>query len=205
MRYKSQETIDSLMNVIREMNEEVGRVPTISDFQEATGLARGTVAKYLNYMSEQGLIEYEPRHRICIKCDKNLHEYEITMLPLAGSIICGSPTEAEQQIEEYIPFPTALLGNGEYFFLRTYGDSMTDAKIDDGDIVLIRMQNTANYGDIVAAITEDGETTLKRLERYGDNGYCLKAENSSKREYVDFCATKFSIQGVVEKIIKNPE
>ena len=205
MRSKSQDTIDQLMDVITRMNREIGRIPTITDLQNATGLARGTVANYLSHMAQQGLIEYEPRHRICIKGSHDKHEQEITMIPLAGSIICGTPEDAQQQIDEYIPFPTAFLGRGEHFFLRTYGDSMTDAKIDDGDIVLVRMQKTADYGDIVAALTVDGETTLKRLARYGDNGYCLKAENSSKQEYIDMCITEFSIQGVVVKIIKEPD
>ena len=82
-------------------------------------------------------------------------------MPVLGSVSCGVPKFAEENIEEYVRLPVALFGRGEFFILRANGDSMIEANIDDGDLVLIRQQNYADEGQIVVALMED-EATLKR-------------------------------------------
>ena len=77
-----------------------------------------------------------------------------------GSVSCGVPRFAEENIEEYVSLPEALFGRGEFFILKAKGDSMIDAGIDDGDLVVIKQQSSAEDGQIVVALMDD-EATLK--------------------------------------------
>ena len=85
-----------------------------------------------------------------------------TLVPLVGTIAAGSPITADENFEEALPLPASLVGHGEFFALRVRGDSMIDAAICDGDIVVVRRQPTADSGEIVAAML-DGEATVKVL------------------------------------------
>ena len=85
-------------------------------------------------------------------------------VPVVGRIAAGGPILAEQMIEDVFPLPKTLVGDGSLFLLKVVGDSMIDAAISDGDWVVVRQQQTAENGDIVAAMI-DGEATVKTLQR----------------------------------------
>jgi len=87
-----------------------------------------------------------------------------TYVPVLGRIAAGGPILAEQAVEEVFPLPASLVGSGELFMLKVVGDSMVDAAICDGDWVVVRSQQTANNGDIVAALLDD-EATVKTYKR----------------------------------------
>ena len=89
---------------------------------------------------------------------------EATYVPLVGRIAAGTPVLAEEQVEDVFPVPRQLVGEGELFILRVAGDSMISAAIADGDLVVVRAQEAAENGDIVAAMV-DGEATVKTLKR----------------------------------------
>lgn len=205
MQHKKQESIDLLMDVIDRLNDELGRSPTNNELCKASGLGAGTVSRYLNHMNNIGLIEYEPRHKIALihnssNKDKSV-KIECTNLNLLGAIPCGDPVMNEESVEAVIPVPTMLLGRGEYYLLRTKGYSMINAGIDPDDIVLIRKTDTADVNDIVVALTEENENTLKRLAWDNENErYYLQPENDEFEPIY----SGFTIQGVVEKIIKDP-
>ena len=93
-----------------------------------------------------------------------------------GRIAAGSPILAEEDIEEILPLPTDLVGNDPVFMLRVRGDSMIDAGIFDGDLVVVRRQADAANGDIVAALVDGEEATVKRFRRDGSD-VVLVAEN----------------------------
>jgi repressor LexA len=98
-------------------------------------------------------------------------------LPVMGRIAAGVPIEAIQEISHHIAVPGSMLsGKGQHYALEVKGDSMIEAGINDGDIVVIREQNTADNGDIVVALVEDAEATLKRFRRRG-NMIALEAAN----------------------------
>lgn len=98
-------------------------------------------------------------------------------LPVMGRIAAGVPIEAIQQISHHVAVPGSMLaGSGEHYALEVKGDSMIEAGINDGDIVVIREQNDAQNGDIVVALVEDHEATLKRFRRKG-NMIALEAAN----------------------------
>nr|WP_040791338.1 transcriptional repressor LexA [Nocardia paucivorans] len=91
-----------------------------------------------------------------------------TFVPVLGRIAAGGPILAEQAVEDVFPLPRALVGDGSLFLLKVVGESMVDAAICDGDWVVVRQQNVADNGDIVAAML-DGEATVKTFKRSGKN------------------------------------
>jgi repressor LexA len=97
--------------------------------------------------------------------DGDLRRAPIRDVPLVGRIAAGSPILAEEDIEEIFPLPTELVGNDPVFMLRVSGDSMIDVGIFDGDLVVIRRQPDANDGELVAALIDGEEATVKRLRR----------------------------------------
>ena len=147
-------------------------------------------------MDEKGMITYDGK---TITNDRiNKINTGFIGVPVVGSIACGVPNLAEEDIEEYIPLPEKLFGKGDFFILRAKGQSMIEAGIDEGDLVIVRMQNTAEDGQIVVALVGD-EATLKRLYKESD-GIRLHPENSSMEDiFVPDC----SIQGVAVKVLKD--
>ena len=201
MQHKKQETIEIILSAIDTLNDTLRRSPTQAELINATGLTSGTISRYIPYMAEKGLIEYEPRH--ILKVSRYCNEYaDYEMLPELGGIACGTPVRTEGNILRHIPVPKGLLGSGEHCFLRAKGFSMIDAGIDDGDLLIIRKQNHADYHQIVVGLDENGGTTLKRLmfdEKKG-RAYLL-AENEEYEDLYD----DFTIQGILLKCIKDFE
>ena len=119
---------------------------------------------------------------------------------IVGAVPCGPLTECEESIEGFIRLPKSLIGQGKFFLLKASGNSMTNAGIDDGDLVLIRQQDTANEGDIVVALVEN-ENTLKRLAYNGrKHRYYLHPENETMD---DIYVENLSVQGVAIKVLKD--
>lgn len=119
---------------------------------------------------------------------------------IVGSIPCGSPEEKEAQVEEYLPLSVSFFGKGDFYALRASGSSMTGAQIDDGDLVIIRQQHTAQVGEIVVALTDEDKNTLKRL-LYDDDrqSYYLHPEN---KDMGDIYVSGLRVQGVATHVIK---
>jgi repressor LexA len=121
-------------------------------------------------------------------------------VPLMGRIAAGVPISAIQDHAADIACPPDLLGSGEHFALEVKGDSMIDAGIHEGDIVIVRRQNTANNGDIVVALVEKEEATLKRLRKRGA-ALALEAANP-KYETRIFGPDQVDIQGKLVGLIR---
>lgn len=175
------------------------RTPSTGEIAQALGISKATVHNYLKAMDERGMLSYrggELRTPVT-----NQVKVDQVGIPVAGTIPCGTPEEEIENIEEYISLPRALVGDGEFFILRASGDSMVDAGIDSGDLVVVRKQVDASSGQIVAALV-DGGSTLKRL-RYDDQTekYELCAENR-KRKYPNIEGYDMSIQGVAIYVMK---
>jgi repressor LexA len=121
-------------------------------------------------------------------------------LPLYGRIAAGLPIEALRDAGSQIEVPLALLGNGEHYALEVAGDSMVEAGILDGDQVIIRRGDTAEYGQIVVALVDDNEVTLKRLRRRG-NSIALEPCNV-RHETRIFPADKVKVQGRLVALLR---
>lgn len=123
-----------------------------------------------------------------------------TKVPLLGNVACGIPIFAEENIEAYIPISVRLIKPAyKYFILRASGDSMNEAGINDGDLVLIRQQQTAQNGELVVALIDD-EATIKEF-RQKENMIVLKPKSKSNKYQPIILTNDFRIQGVVEIVI----
>jgi repressor LexA len=117
-------------------------------------------------------------------------------IPLVGTVACGAPLLAEENIEAMIPVSTALARPGHrYFLLRARGESMNQATINDGDLVLVRQQSTADSGMVVVALIDD-EATIKEYHRT-PTAVILKPKSSDKNIQPIILTQEFQIQGVV--------
>ena len=122
-------------------------------------------------------------------------------LPLYGRIAAGLPIEAMRDSPDHIEVPTALLGAGEHYALEVAGDSMIDAGILDGDTVIIRRSDTAENGQIVVALVDENEVTLKRLRRKGAS-IALEPPNT-RHETRIFPADRVRVQGRLVGLLRN--
>ena len=174
-----------------------GSTPTGAEIAAGVGLAASTVSKYMSYMKEQGIIEYESRRKITTERARR-EAFGFCTVPVLGAVSCGIPKLAEENIEEYVKLPISLFGRGDFFILRAKGDSMINADIADGDLVIVKQQNTAEYNQIVVALVDD-DATLKRFRPCAD-GIHLHAENPN---YEDIILDSCIIQGVAVKVIKD--
>lgn len=176
---------------------QTGISPSTTKIADAVGVSRGTAYKYLVAMNDNGMIEYDGKN-IQTEVTRKLNT-ETSQTAIVGSVPCGSLQYEEENIEEYISLPTAIFGKGDFYILHASGNSMIDAGIDDGDLVVIRKQNYASDGDIVVALVEN-QNTLKTFYRDEQSRkIILHPENKSMDDIVvDDCY----IQGIACHVIK---
>ncbi|MFM9096188.1 MAG: transcriptional repressor LexA [Actinomycetes bacterium] len=172
-----------ILNVIQDAVKDRGFPPTVREIADLVGLASpASVAHQLSALERKGFIKRDPNSPRAI--DLTLPNKsgvaidglvggidgeqtpEAAFVPLVGRIAAGGPILAEESIEAIYPLPKELVGNGELFMLEVVGDSMIDAAICHGDKVVVRKQDDAQNGEIVAALLGDEETvkTLKRKD-----------------------------------------
>ena len=197
MRTKCSQKAAIIIDCVNSFFDKEMRTPSLREIERVTGFSRQTVQRYLCDLNENGEIKYDGK-RIMTQYIEGLLSLQITRLPIVGRIPCGLPDEQNECTEDHIDFPVSLLGNGQYFVLYAYGDSMINAGIEAGDLVIVRSQKEAAPGEIVVAIDNDNKNTLKRLS-YDGKRYYLHAENNS---YPDIYPEKLEIQGVAVKVIK---
>lgn len=125
--------------------------------------------------------------------------HHTTIVPLVGHIAAGVPITAEQQVEDVFPLPTTLVGDGDIFMLKVVGDSMIDAAICDGDFVVVRQQQDANNGDIVAAML-DGEATVKTFKRRDGHLWLLPQNTAFAPILGDNCTILGKVVAVLRAI-----
>ncbi len=132
--------------------------------------------------------------------DNNVDANQPVSIPVMGRIAAGTPIEAIQNHSHTIVVPPEMLGAGEHFALEVRGDSMVDAGIFDGDTVLIHKQSTASNGEIVVALVDDEEATLKRLRRKG-NSIALEAANPAYETRI-FGPERVAVQGKLVGLLR---
>jgi repressor LexA len=167
--------------------DERGYPPTVREIGDAVGLASpSTVHAHLANLERAGLIKRDPTKPRALELRRDPKpepaQPDVHRLPLVGEIAAGGPLLAEQNVEDYVAVPEPLARGGEEFLLRVKGDSMVDAGILDGDVVVVRRQPTARDGEIVVALAGDDEAadeaTVKRFFREGDR-VRLQPENAA--------------------------
>lgn len=207
MRTKNDERKMEVYRFVNDFMQERGVCPTTQEIGDTLGMAKSTVSKYMNRLMDDGLIEKYGRYQTVL-ADSPVLPSNYVMMPVVGSISCGQPILAIEEVEEYIPIDVSLLGYGEYFGLIARGDSMIDAGIHDGDTVYIRKQSSAMDGEIVVAMLEDDfgdgwNATLKRFYRdLKNNRYILHPENPRLN---DIIVDRVHVVGVAVRVLKNLE
>ena len=158
-----------ILNFIKEMINNSGFPPTVREIGDEFGITVKGAYDHLKAIEKKGYIKTEHnKSRAMIIVDDESVKSEGLTVPLLGRIAAGSPILAEENIEDYLSFPKDMFKAGEYFALKVKGDSMIDGGIYDGDIAVIKKQNTANNGDIVAALIDE-EATLKEFHKTSDS------------------------------------
>lgn len=174
----------AILDYIKSEVREKGYPPSVREIGEAVGLASSsTVHGHLDRLEKKGLIRRDPTKPRAIEIiGMNDHDGNFSMsvvrVPLVGKVTAGMPITATENIEDYFPLSSHLVGDHTVFMLTIVGDSMIDAGIHDGDYVVVRQQPHANNGDIVVAMTEDDEATVKRFYRERDH-IRLQPENTT--------------------------
>jgi len=158
------------LRFIKEEVKRKGYPPSVREIGEAVGLASSsTVHGHLARLETKGLIRRDPTKPRAIEIldtEEEIHipKNQVVNVPVIGKVTAGTPITAVENIEEYFPLPDRLVPPDEHvFMLEIMGESMIDAGILDQDYVIVKQQNTANNGDIVVAMTEDDEATVKRF------------------------------------------
>lgn len=201
MRSKSPETMSKILRFAEEYYLKNGASPSITKIANAVGIARGTTYRYLVEMNENGMISYDGNEIITNITQKR----QLDEMPAAivGSIPCGCPQLEEENIEGYVSLPVAIFGRDDYFILKASGDSMVDAGIEDSDLVVIKKQQTATIGNIVVAMDDYKENTLKRFAGYDAAGYAiLEYMNEDKYPGKTIKVRDLVVQGILRFIIK---
>ena len=198
MRKKDPKLMQKLVDSIEDYYASNMRMPSVYDLAAMTGSSKSNVHRYLVEMNEKGMIRYDSGEIMTDKIESQYHG--VRSCPIVGSIPCGPPEAEEENVEGYIPLPTSLIGNRKAYVLRADGDSMTGAGIDEGDLVVIRWQETAETGNIVAALVDGNESTLKRLQWDPEKQtHYLHPENP---RLSDMYFDTIIIQGVAVSVIK---
>lgn len=132
------------------------------------------------------------------KSENNINSLNI---PLVGNIAAGLPIDAIYNENEKLNVPNYLMGKGNYFALNIIGDSMIDIGINEGDIAIIKQKNDAKDGDLVVALIDETETTLKRFRKNGKE-VVLEAENKNYKSQVYKSGSNIKIQGILSGLIR---
>ena len=197
MRSRSEASKNRIRQFIEEYILENRRSPSCNEIAQALGMVKSTVYRYLVTMQDEGMIDYDGKNIETKKTRKA--RFDSVDVPLVGSISCGAAL-LEEHIQCYVSLPSELFGKGKFYLLWANGDSMIEAGIDDGDIVVVRQQETAEEGQIVVALVEN-ENTLKRLFFDRETGEAiLHPENSSMK---DIRVRECMIRGVAVHVIKS--
>jgi repressor LexA len=181
-----------VLEVIRASVNERGYPPSIREIGDAVGLtSTSSVAHQLRTLERKGFLRRDPNRPRAVDVrgldesfgppphddsqPQSAEHDELptpTFVPVLGRIAAGGPILAEQAVEDVFPLPRELVGEGSLFLLKVVGESMIDAAICDDDWVVVRQQNVADNGDIVAAMIE-GEATVKTFKKTGKQVWLL--------------------------------
>lgn len=158
-----------------------GFPPAVREICEAVGLkSTSSVHSHLETLEKNGYIRRDPTKPRAIEIlddNFNLTRREMANVPIIGRVAAGEPLLAEQNIEDYFPIPVEKLPNNQTFLLKVQGESMINAGIYNKDYLLVEQKNTAENGEIVVALVEDG-ATVKRFYKE-DGHYRLQPENDT--------------------------
>lgn len=186
--------------LIRNKIVHYGESPSLREINEVTGgRSPRSASLVVERLIAAGLITKQGRS-LFLANTQPTDSISTVDVPLVGSVACGGPMFAEENIQAHIPVSTALAKKGsKYFLLRASGDSMNQAGINSGDLLLVRQQDTAETGDRVVALIND-EATVKIFER-GADAVILRPKSTNKEHKPIVLTDNCIIQGVVQAVL----
>ncbi len=184
-----------VLAAISDLTQKNGTPPTLDELREFLKYPQiSSVQRHTDALKKKGYLDSSRGLSLVLRSDE-------VQIPLVGNVACGMPLLAEENIEAYIPYPKSKL-SGEvrnYFFLRAVGDSMDKAGINDGDFVLVRQQQNADFGQRIVALIGD-EATIKKFEK-GEGHIVLQPESTNQQNKPIYIFDDFIIQGTVKDVI----
>ena len=198
---------EKLLQFINNFQLRSNITPSFDEMKDGLGLkSKSGIHRILSALEERGYIKKlnnRARAIEVLKFPNNKTEYSknnnIT-IPILGRIAAGHPIEAITDNTNYIDIPKSLLGKGEYFLLEVEGDSMINAGIFDGDQVIIEKRNDAKNGEIVVALIDNNEATLKRIYKRGQQ-LALQPENPAFKTVI-YGPDRVQIQGILKQLFR---
>lgn len=208
-----------ILTTLRDSIEQRGYPPSIREIGEEVGLASSSsVAHQLRVLEQKGFIKRDPNRPRALevflpelmaarRSISGADDVDVTGIgdflptavnvPIVGRIAAGGPILAEEQVTDVYPLPKDLVGEGTLFMLEVVGDSMIDAAICSGDYVVVRQAQTAENGDIVAALL-DGEATVKTFKRKDGNVWLMPHNDA----YEPIDGNQATILGIVTAVLR---
>ena len=201
MRHKDPELMRKISRFVENFYGSRSRMPSTAEIAGEMHVAKSTAYNYLVAMDKEGMLTYRNGE---ILADYMNRFSSWSDAPVVGFVPCGPLTTEEENIEMHAKLPTALFGDGPFFILHAKGDSMEDEGIEDGDLLVIRQDPSPEVGELVIALDEENQNTLKK---YGGKDkktgkailrYCNQAVYGDKQILVKTLVS----QGVVSYVIK---
>ena len=211
-----------LLNFLREYQQEHDHAPSFDEMKDAVGLkSKSGIHRLVSALEERGHIRRLANRARAIEiidetpvaqanpkpsADSNVvhahfEQASSLSLPLLGQIAAGTPIEALSDHSRFLDVPASMIGSGEHFALEIVGDSMVEAGIHDGDTVVIKKTDIANHGDIVVALIDEHEATLKTLRKEDGRIGLEPANRHYQTRY--FSSNAVRIQGKLAGLIRN--
>ena len=179
----------AVLDYIKKYTAKHGYPPAVREIGQALGLSSpATVQAHLNKLKEAGVIKNSSNKfrtiELLVENEYITQDEEVVKVPLLGKITAGNPIEAIERPNEYFNLPASIIPQNETIFtLEVSGESMINKGIYDGDYVIVKRQNTAHNGDIVVAMTEENEVTLKTFYKEEDH-IRLQPENDTMAPFI---------------------
>ena len=205
MKQMNTELMDYIISFIDQYFCDKHMTPSVNEVATGVDIPKTTAYRYLVEMDRRGMIEYNGQSRTIKTPMIKKFSPKSNAAPLVGSIPCGTAEEKEECIREYVNLPVSLFGKGNFYILEASGDSMVDAGIDDGDLVVIRTDCDPHVGDIIVALTDDNENTLKKYAGIDEDTEeaVLLYQNTTRYRNKEIRVKRLISQGVAKYVIKS--
>ncbi len=198
---KLEQKLQAVYDYIRNFINNNCFPPTVREICFGLNISSTSLAySYINKLIDLGKLEKSSNKNRAIGLVQHKSNYSPLQIPIVGTVSAGKGILAVENIEGYLPIPYKFFKGNELFLLKVSGDSMTEAGINDGDLVVINKQDTANEGEIVLALI-DTLSTIKRFRRANGN-ILLHPENSLMKDILVPKDAEFSILGIVVGCMK---
>ena len=196
----------TLFNFIREYSQKNGYAPSFDEMKDFMGLkSKSGIHRLLKELENQNILMKQPHQTrgVILPKAQEISNDDVVDIPLYGKIAAGLPIEAVADPNEKVAVPSSMVGSGDYYALTVEGDSMVGAGIMDGDTVIIRHAKNAENGQIVVALVDEYEVTLKKWHKKG-HSVALEPANPAYETRV-FSEDRVEVQGILAGLMRRYE